>query len=134
MPNVCRKKGARWAGETAGCPKSDATDVTLSSKIRGWSDGDAGDRRCVCVGGRVGRGKHAEGNHVNVVETECRRRTLIMLAIPLPKRLWLLGPNLQQHGLAFMKRGRAFTEICECGIFACQEVDENAELLRIAFR
>ena len=85
------------------------------------------------MGGRVGRGKHAEGNHVNVVETECRRRTLIQLVIPLPNRLWVLGPNLPQHGLAFAKRGRALTDIYECGLFACQEVEENAELFQFAF-
>ena len=34
MPNVRRKGGAQRAGETVMCPKSDVTDVALSSKIR----------------------------------------------------------------------------------------------------
>ena len=41
------------------------------------------------MGGRVVRRKHAEGSHVNVVETDRRRRTLIQLMIPLSNRLWL---------------------------------------------
>ena len=86
------------------------------------------------MGGWVVRRKHAEGSHVNVVEADHRRRTLIQFVIPLPNRLWLLGPDPPQHGLASTERGRARTEICERGLFACQEVDENAELFRIALR
>ena len=74
------------------------------------------------MGGRFVRGGHAVGSRVDVVEADRRRRTLIQLVITLSYRLWLLGLNLPQHGLAFTKRGRALTEICKCGLFDSQEV------------
>ena len=51
MSNVRRKRGAHRAGGTVRCPTSDDADVTLSSKIRDWSDGDVGGRRGVSTNG-----------------------------------------------------------------------------------